>query len=138
MLKVKNNILLKKTNMENKKSSFEVNPLDVNIAKIQHSLINRLEREMPEDGDFAPVVERYISKDPTWDLSMVKVSCRHVKENGNSASKKQRCVEASCSNRAGTCEISKILATGNKKQIIDYVKDVQFFEQCKDLAKSKK
>ncbi|MBQ9245785.1 hypothetical protein IJ182_05920 [bacterium] len=136
MLKVRNNILLKKSNMNNKKSSFEVNPLDVNIAKIQYSLINRLEREMPENGDFAPVVERYQSKDPTLDLSTVKVACRHVKS--SEKSNNQRCIEASCKNKAETHEISKILAVGTKKQIIDYVKDTQFFEKCKELAKSDK
>ena len=67
--------------MSDKKISFEVNPLDVNLAKIQYSLISRCEREVPENGDFAPVVEEYESKDPTKDLSNVKICCEFNRKN---------------------------------------------------------
>ena len=36
----------------NPRTTFEVKPLDINIAKAQYNLIERLEREVPEYGDF--------------------------------------------------------------------------------------
>ena len=44
---------------KDKVTSFELDPLDINLAKIQSNMTKRLEREMAEYGDFAPVVERY-------------------------------------------------------------------------------
>ena len=44
---------------------FELNPLDVNLTKIQHNLIKKMEVERPtDDGPFSPIIEIYTSKNP--------------------------------------------------------------------------
>ena len=116
-----------------KKTSFEVNPLDINLAKIQMNLISRAEREIPKDGDFAPIYEEFCSKDPTLDLSTIKVVCRHQK--GSEKKNNIRYIEAISKNRAMTKEKSKVLCKGTKEDILKYLKDTDIFEECKKLAK---
>ena len=48
-------------NMKKKVQSFELNPLDISIAQMQMNLQKRLPLEVPEHGDFAPVVEKFVS-----------------------------------------------------------------------------
>ena len=121
---------------EIKKLDFEANPLDVNIIKLQLALLKRAEREIPENGDFAPVVEKYESKDPTLDLSDVKVTCKYLKD--DSPKKDKRALEVSCINKAKTEERTKILTKGTKAEILKYLDDVEFLSGCKKLAKSYK
>ena len=73
MKRINFNKELIKNNYNNQKIKFEVNPLDVSLAEIQFNLLKRLEREMPEYGDFAPVIEKYESKDPTKNISTVRI-----------------------------------------------------------------
>lgn len=119
----------------NKKADFEVNPLDVNIAKMQYNLLSRLEREMPENGDFAPVIEQYFSKDPTLNLSEIKVTCSNVKD--KSAKNTTRALEVLCSDKSGSKEIKKLLAKGSKKDILEYLNTTDFFAAIKNTVKTK-
>lgn len=112
--------------------SFEVNPLDVNLVKMQFNLTKRIEREIPQDGDFAPVFETFESKSPILDLSDVKISCKHKKDIGSST----RIVELLSKNRAKTKEQAFILFEGTKKELIDYINQTTFFEDCKKTIKS--
>lgn len=116
-----------------KRSKFEVNPLDLNIAKIQYNLSRRLEREIPDNGDFASVTEEFISKDPTTELDSVKVVCKHVKD--GSIKNDTRCLEVYCTNKAQTIKRNAQLCTGKKKDILDYLKGNDFFQICKKTAK---
>lgn len=115
-----------------KKSSFEVNPLDMNLAKIQYNLINRLEREVPEYGDFAPVTEKYTSKDPTRKIGDIIVQCSHVKD---SETKKDRSLDLTVYNRFNPEEFyTHNIVTGNKKEILETVNQIDFFETCKKVS----
>ena len=45
--------------------SFSVNPLDVNLTKMQYNLIERMKAEGPIDGvPFSPIAETYTSENP--------------------------------------------------------------------------
>lgn len=112
------------------KPKFEVNPLDINIAKMQFNLQNRLEKEVPDYGDFAPVVEKYNSKDPTKNFSEVKVLCKHLKEDKTN---KQRALELNVTDKKTLDEYSYTLAKGQKNDIIDAIHDNKFFEVCKNV-----
>lgn len=114
-------------NLKPYKNSFEVNPLDVNIAKIQFNLINRLEREIPEFGDFASVVENYESKDPTLNISTVKVLCKKFND-------KIRSLELHVQDRARINEYNYIITQGEKAEILKAVNDKNFFEECKSVV----
>lgn len=114
-------------NLKPYKNSFEVNPLDVNLAKIQFNLTKRLEREIPEFGDFAPVVENYESKDPTLNISTVKVLCKKFSD-------KVRSLELYVQDRARVNEYNYIISQGEKDQILKAVNGNNFFEECKSVV----
>ena len=65
-------------NIQTKKVGFDVNPLDIGLAEIQMNLIKRLEREIPEHGAFATVVEKFESKNPMMDISTIEVACKFL------------------------------------------------------------
>lgn len=119
------------TEAKNKVTSFELDPLDMNLTKIQDSLGKRLEREMAEYGDFSPVVERYESKNPEMNISTVKLSCEH---DPKSLSKKLRRITLSVTDKARINEYQCTLKKGYKSDIIDYVKNEEFFESAKKVV----
>ena len=114
-----------------KQVAFEVNPLDVNLTKIQFNLLKRLEREMPEYGDFAPVVEKYESKDPTKNISTVKVVCEHVKDASDKTTRK---ITLYVCDKMSINEYSCKLAEGKKADIISAVDKNKFFNICKEVV----
>lgn len=114
------------------KPVFEVNPLDVNLAKIQFNLTKRLEREIPEHGDFAQIVERYISKDPTLNISTIEVLCK--KSNIESKKDMLRTLVLNISDKANINTYSCELLNGEKSEIIKAVNDKNFFETCKAIV----
>ncbi len=126
------NINVNKMVMDSKKfqTSFEINPLDLNLTKIQENLTKRLEREMPEYGDFAPVVERYESENPLREFSTIKISCNHDRE---SLSKTVRNLDLSVKDKVSGDEYLCTLKKGFKKDIEKYVKDNEFFETSKKV-----
>ena len=138
MVNIKN-INVNRLVTESKKfnTSFEINPLDINLAKIQESFTERLEREMAEYGDFAPVVEKYESENPLREFSTIKISCNHDRD---SLSKTVRNLDLSVRAKAEpdkfpsaineyVCTIRK----GPKDDIINFVKDREFFETTKKI-----
>lgn len=119
-------------NMGTQKANFEINPLDVNIVRMQHSLLKRLELEMPENGDFAPVYEEYQSKSPILNLSEVRVTCKYVKD--DSPKKDTRALEITCKDKGDKNERTKTLVQGTKKDIMEYLNSTNYFNTCKKLA----
>lgn len=112
------------------KQNFEVNPLDVNLAKIQFNLTKRLELEIPPHGDFAQVVESYISKDPTLKISAIEVICK--KSNIDSPKQKLRTLQLKVTDKTKNSYIYEI-ASGEKKDILEAINNTTFFETCKTL-----
>ncbi len=112
--------------IKNQKTAFEVEPLDVNLAKMQFNLTKRLEREIPDFGDFAPVVEAYESKDPTLNISTVKLLCKKLDN-------KLRSLELYVQDRARVNEYNYVIAQGEKDEILSSVNKNSFFEICKNV-----
>ena len=53
---------------------FELNPLDVNIAKMQHQLLERIKKV--ESNDlllFEPIVENYVSQNPLREYGEISI-----------------------------------------------------------------
>ncbi len=113
---------------------FEVEPLDVNLAKLQFNLTKRVEREVYEHGDFAPLVEKFESKDPTLDISTIKVVIR--KSDNDSPKKKLRVIELHVNDKAGLNDYVYTLKEGEKKDIVEAVNKRAFFFTCKSVAMS--
>ena len=118
--------------IKNKKVGFEINPLDVGIARIQFNLQKNLERLIPEHGDFSPIVEKFISKDPDIDISEIKVMCRFL--NVDAPKKNLRNIELYITDKAGINTYRFIVAQGEKKDMLDAINNKHFFEVCKSVA----
>lgn len=116
---------------KDKVTSFELDPLDINLAKIQSNMTKRLEREMAEYGDFAPVVERYESKNPEMNISTVKISCEH---DPKSVTKKLRKLNLSVTDKARINEYQCTLKKGYKSDLLEYVNDEEFFSSAKKIV----
>ena len=116
---------------KNEITVFELDPLDINLAKIQHNMTKRLEREMPEYGDFAPVVEKYESKNPEMSISTVKITCEHDKK---SISKKLRKIGLYVTDKTRLNEYQCTLKKGYKSDLMEYVNDEEFFNSAKKVV----
>ncbi len=120
------------SDLKKQQASFEVDPLDVNIAKIQFNLLNRLEREVPEYGCFAPVIEKYTSKNPDLNIGDIIVKCSHVKD---SLSKLDRTLDLTVVDRFNpNKQMNLNIAKGTKKDVMESVKQREFFAICKNAA----
>ncbi|MBR5303905.1 MAG: hypothetical protein IKU37_03660 [Candidatus Gastranaerophilales bacterium] len=115
--------------MGNRKVSFEVNPLDINLAKIQMNLSERCEREVPENGDFATILERFKSLDPTIDLSEIIISCKYDKNNPG-IKNVNRILSAKIFKQNGQIKDVQLF-NGTKKELLEYLNTYEFFEICK-------
>ncbi len=123
-----NNINIKGTPKMHEK--FEIMPLDINLEKIQKKLKKRCEFEVPEYGDFAPVVEEYTNKDSSLDLGDVKVVCRKPPKDIEDHNKK-RFLEVVANNRARTKEYSSIILSGTKEELMKKLETPGYFLQFK-------
>jgi len=128
MDKINNNIPEQK-NMPENKINFEVNPLDVNIAKMQFNLLSRCEKEIPENGDFTPVIETFKSKSPRLDLSEIKIICHYDKQNPG-IKDSNRILSANIS-KANKEDLNLELFSGTKAELLEYLKKQDFFKVCK-------
>ena len=116
--------------MENRNCSFEINPLDINLANIHMNLVNRCEREVPENGDFAPIIEKFKSLDPTRDLSEIKVICNFNKKNPG-AKNTNRLLSAQIEKKDGSKKEIELFK-GTKKELLEYLKTTEIFKTCKE------
>ena len=116
---------------------FEVNPLDINIAKMQFNLKNRCDIEVPEVGIFNVVEEIYESKDPTLDLSTIRIIYKNKLKDTNV---KERYLVLVIHNSSKTVKKEKVLIKGSKNEINSYINSQKFFKDVKHnlLAESKK
>ena len=119
-------------NIQNKKVGFEVNPLDIGLAEIQMNLIKRLEREIPEHGDFATVVEKFELKNPMLDISNIEVVCKFL--NKDVPKKTQRTLEINVTDKSGINTFNYVIANGDKSEILNAVHQKDFFRICKSVA----
>ena len=112
-------------------STFQVVPLDVNVAQMQINLQKRIEREVPENGNFSPILEKYDNNDQSLNISDINVICKSSSENRD-----EREILTEIVNRARTHKYSYVLFSGNKKQLLEYINsgDNIFFETIKQFA----
>jgi len=132
MNKINNYNIQGQNKMPQKNVEFKINPLDINLAKIQYNLLSRCEMEVPENGDFAPIVEVFKSLDPTIDLSEIKVTCKY--DINDSGIKNTNRILNAVIRKIGKEDNSIELFKGSKKELIEYLKKKDFFEVCKSNA----
>jgi hypothetical protein len=132
MNKVNSNNIQRLNKIPQNKIKFNINPLDINLAKIQHNLLSRCGLEVPENGDFAPVTETFKSLDPTIDLSEIKVICKYNKLDSDI---KNTC-RILCANisRIDKTEQYLELFKGTKKELLEYLNKKDFFAVIKNNA----
>lgn len=118
------------TKLRTSKPIFEVEPLDVNLSKLQFEMSKRLEREVPEYGDFAPVVEKYDYKGNFYNFSGFRLVCSHIKD---SADKKQRSLDFIAIDKNNVKEYVYNVTKGSKAEIMNIIMDNRLFESCKSV-----
>lgn len=107
---------------------FEIDPLDINLVKIQQEFQKKVE-QIPNYGNFTPLIGLYESKDPTRNISKIIITCKNLEDETN----KLRTLELRINNKQNLDETIFTLAKGNKQEIIDIINDKKFFEICKNL-----
>lgn len=107
---------------------FEIDPLDINLVKIQQEFQKKVD-QIPNYGNFAPLIGLYESKDPTRNISTIIITCKNLEDETN----KLRTLELRINNKQNLDETIFTLAKGNKQEIIDIINDKKFFEICKSL-----
>lgn len=108
-----------------KRTSFEVQPLDVNIVTIQFNLLKRLKVKVPSDGE--SISEQYNSKNPVSDLGDLVVTFRCVEN--------QAILDVLCTNKVTKEEFKLELSKGGIQEVIKYLDTTVFFEDVKAFAK---
>jgi hypothetical protein len=108
---------------------FEINPLDINIAKIQHNLILRCPLEISDNNEFTQIEETYKSLDPTLDLSEIKVICEYNKN--DSTAQKNKCILYLTISKKGKNDLSLELFNGTKQELMEYLNRKDFFAVIK-------
>ena len=107
---------------------FGIDPLDINLVKIQQEFQKKVE-QIPNYGNFTPLIGLYESKDPTRNISKIIITCKNLEDETN----KLRTLELRINNKQNLDETIFTLAKGNKQEIIDIINDKKFFEICKSL-----
>jgi len=141
---MKGNILFNKisykglNNMNNindsgRKNSFDIMPLDINIAKIQFNLLKRCEYEIPENGTFSPIRETYDNKDRRVNIGEIQISCEYDPNN-----KDAKQLIATISDVSKLKKYKQVLCFGSKNDILTYLKSSEnyFFDSVKTFAQN--
>ncbi len=105
---------------------------DEQVSKIIKDILVRAEREVPEYGDFRPVREFMPNLDKgttavgKYGLSIYKMPKDVVPD------PKQRFIEAAAYVPRGDYKATLIVDSGNKKEILEKIKDPEFAEKLND------
>ena len=103
------------------KVAFEINPLDINLAKLQFELLKLAEGSAV--GEFSQVFE---SKDPTIKFLKIDVKCK-LGQNVN--------LTAEFYSKIGEKK-ELVLFSGSNEQFLEYLNSKEFFNICKTTALS--
>jgi hypothetical protein len=101
--------------------NFEINPLDINIAKIQFNLINKLNNS----NENSYIIETFENKDPRLDLAIIKIICTN-----NTVLKAEFSYK---NNESHNIE----LFNGSKEKLLEYLQGKAFFDTCKNISTQK-
>jgi len=103
---------------KNQKTSFQVLPLDINIAKMQFNMLKRYEDELPENNNFPPIIEVYKNEDTRVDFSEINITCK-----GKETDKTRKEITITISHKKNDIQAFKKIFEGNKKEIMEYLND---------------
>ena len=105
---------------------FEIKPLDINLAKLQFNLINRLKDALKEEKDFKLIEETY--KSTIRDLNIDKVTAVCSSDNS-----KEINLTIKISDKNNN-EQEILITKGDMQKILNTVKDKNFFITLKNAV----
>ena len=109
--------------MNNKsKIEFEVKPLDINLAKIEMQLIDKLKNI--DENESIKITKNYKNPDTSLDLDEIIVKCEHIKNIILSVEFKFK----------NTNSKNILFFDGSKKNFLEYLYKKNFFITCKKEA----
>ncbi len=116
---------------ENKiNTSFSINPLDINLAKMQFNILKKYENEISAVYNYSSIIEEYTSKDPTLDISLIQIIFKSLDENLKS-------IELVFYNKKQTEKYNAVLCEGTNEFILNYLKKQDFVFDIKKALFSK-
>ncbi len=107
------------------KTTFQVNPLDLNIAKIQFNLIQKSENITSNSE--SSISENYQHNGPTLNLFELQVTLNTFTDNNANL-----IVDAVDKQKKSK---NIVLMQGKKEDVFKYLKSTKFFENCKTFIK---
>ena len=119
---------------------FELNPLDVNIAKLQETLLARMQTEGPKEGTtFSPISEMYTSENPLREYGDI---CIMIYKDENSLTGLYYIADIFVWNKQGDFSINRHLYRGEWEDMMKFVDgkvytgrgNWNFFTLCKANA----
>ena len=109
------------------RSQFELNPLDVNLVKIQQSFTQRIKSELFDNPESNTLSETYDSRNPEAHFSSVKVECHR---NGDRLWPYDIWLTV-CDVRHEREREVRVFA-GDEQSITDFLNSNKFLSKCKD------
>ena len=109
---------------------FEVNPLDLDIVKVQFDIIEKCSKNViPQKGKFETISETFEYKDSRLNLTKLRIICKC-----GDISDEQRVIEAEFTykNKAATKKI--LFFRGDKQALINFIVKKDFFQKIKQYA----
>ena len=103
------------------KTSFQINPLDINIVKIQFNLIRKLE----EENDI--ISESYSCTSPVLNVTELNIILESLSQ------KSAKLFAYAIGKENDSKEI--VFIEDNKEQVIEYIKSTNLFEDCKKFIR---
>lgn len=105
-------------------SKFEVDPLDVNIAKMQMDISKKIKSIMAGQEQPCDFQEQYLSKDPTKQIGLITIDC--------SINKNTQCgLVLTVYDKKKMSEESTCLFHGHIADLSDYLSGTSFLGICK-------
>jgi len=116
------------------KAAKEIKTMEEHIKTMVRDILARAEREVPEYGDFAPVYEEF--KNPLQELCatdfMLKITKppKHIENH-----EKKRYLEVVAYKLPAPIKATRIIAVGNKEDILSKLKDKETLEKINKAAR---
>lgn len=107
---------------------FEVNPLDINIARIQWNLIEKYSNGIQEDSNFDVIIGDFEPKAPVLNVSNIVFLLR------SDSKFEQMILNIRISHKKKNISETFQLIRGNKVDILYYIRGMKFFRDCKYLV----
>lgn len=120
MNRILNNNLKQSNITFNSKKSEENNSMEDTIQSAINKLVQRGQREMPEYGDFAPIIEKFTNTDDNLKIGEPSIKIVYANYNKDKTLKR---LELDIPSKSGLSKANIAMELADKKDILDVLSD---------------